>query len=177
MKQRLSSRVSTILTMWVMLCISLVISFLGLGGGYAFGGKTSVYSLEPFKYIDLIPGGLTTHGILMCAMALLLLWGVAGIVQSHGFAASSWVAAKVGLASVTFYSAWCTYAFAAAWLSNHHYVAAVWFFLATLISAGTLLASIHMVRSNSATQTITALEAAARARLRDGSYASTTRSL
>lgn len=177
MKQRLNVRVSTALAMWVMLCISLVISFLGLGGGYAFGGAKSVYSLEPFRYISLLPGGLTTHGILMCAMALLLLWGIAGVVQSHGFAASSWIAAKVSLCSITFYSAWCTYAFAAAWFTNHHYVGAVWFFLATLISAGTLLASIRMVRNNSAAQTISALEAAAKAKLRDGSHVPATRSL
>lgn len=178
MKQRLNVRVSTALTMWTMLCISLTISFLGLGGGYAFGGTSSVYSLEPFRYIDLVPGGITTHGIMMCAMALLLLWGIAGVVQSHGFASGSWVASKISLCTITFYSAWCTYAFTAAWFTNHHYVGAVWFFLATLISAGTLLASMRMVRNNNAAQTIGVLEAAANAKLRDGaSHASVNRSL
>jgi hypothetical protein len=176
MKQH-KMRISTALTMWLLLCVSTVVGFLGFGGGYAFGGASSVYSLEPFKYIDLIPGGLATHGILMCAMALGLLWGIAGIVQSHGFAASSWNAARVSLVAITFYSAWCTYAFAAAWVSNHHYVSITWFFLATLISAGTLLASTRMVRNTSAAQTISALEAAAKASLRDGSNASPIRSL
>jgi len=170
-----TARITTNLTLWLLLAFSNVITFLGFGGGYAFGGNRSVYSLEPFKYIDVVPGGIVQHGVIMCLIGLLLLWSIAGIVQSHAQTAMAWTTAKISLGAMTFYSAWCVYAFSAAWISNHHYVGIMWIYLATMVAAGTLLASIHMVRHTTMQQAIRTLEAAVQASAKDDRRASASR--
>lgn len=120
---------------WITTATAMAAVFIGVGGGYAFGGENSVYSLKNFVILTrYFPHNFRAHGIILLILGAALLISIG--ITSNGepnklakdFVLYSAVASMV-------YALWCFIAYFAAWYVNHHFNGGVfWYFGATLLT-------------------------------------------
>lgn len=123
--------------LWFGVMFGIAIVLIGVGGGYAYGGKKSTFSPDQFKIILVLSRTLEVHGIIMLVLGFSLIFSLARLTSR--FDHRNVIIARYVLGLVVFYSAWCTYGFASAYVLNHHYNSAMWWYLVTALFAFLLL--------------------------------------
>lgn len=124
-------------SLWVIVLLTVAVVLIGVGGGYAFGGSKSTYSPKQFRIILVVTRTIEVHGVIMFALGVGLFFSLGALMQ--GFSKNPIRLARIILALVTVYSFFCGYGFFTAYLLNHHYTAAMFWYVATAITSFALL--------------------------------------
>lgn len=123
---------------WIVVALGVSSVFVGVGGGYTFGGKSSVYSLAAFKILtNYFPHGLRAHGIILLSLGCGLLVCVGITLSGYASKYLKDFVLYVAIASML-YSLWCAIAYATAWYVNNHYNSGVFWYLGASIFTSAL---------------------------------------
>lgn len=124
---------------WTIVGVALSVTLIAIGSGYAFAGKAAAGGGGAnFRVIELLPGGVHTHGMIMLVLALCNLWGLAQLY--HLYTPSAWAIVRVCSVLILFYGVWVVCALVGAYWLNGQYSAGVWWYVLLVSLAGAKVA-------------------------------------
>lgn len=127
--------VSKFRLLWQTSIVSAGLVFVFIGGGYAYGGVSSTYSLEPFQVLlQVFPHNLRAHGTIMVLLGIGSI--CASVSMKKDFTRRTWRIARIAILATLVYAMWCFIAFAGAVWINNHYTGTMWWYFYVAVMSG-----------------------------------------